>query len=293
MAGDAIDQETVTAPTRGWWAVGARSVRVEPADHFEPDAEEEFAFAVAHDLKQPLQGMRAYCELLQDDYEDELDAEGQRRLSVLIKLCDRLSGSISGLLRYCRSGEITPSDAEVDLNAMVDDLLDALRPVLDARRGLVEIVDRLPAVPCDATLVGEVLTNLISNGLKFNESDRPRVEIGFLPGDPPVFYVRDNGIGIPEEHHEDVFAMFRRLHARDRYEGTGAGLAIVRKIIESHGGRVWLESEPGVGTTFFFTLAPAAREPRDAKSLTQSPHWASPLDRRAQRESTTGRTRTP
>ena len=293
MAGDAIGQETATAPARGWWAVGARSVRVEPADHFDPDAEEEFAFAVAHDLKQPLQGIRAYCELLQDDYEEQLDAEGRRRLNVLIKLCDRLAGSISGLLQYCRSGEITASDAEVDLNAVVDDVVEAVRPVLDARRGLVEIVDRLPAVRCDATLVGEVLTNLISNGLKFNESPRPRIEIGALPGDPPVFYVRDNGIGIPDEHHEDVFAMFRRLHGRERYEGTGAGLAITRKIVESHGGRVWLESEPGVGTTFFFTLAPAPREPRDAKSLTQPPHWASALDRRSEREATTRRRRTP
>lgn len=275
MQGQAIERDAVMEPARGWWALGARSVRVEPGDRFEPDADEGFAFVVAHDLKQPLQGIRAYCELLQDDYEDQLDAEGRRRLNVLIKLCDRLSGSISGLLRFCRSGEVTPSDDEVDLNALVDDLLDAIRPLLDARRGLVEIVDRLPAAACDATLVGEVLANLISNGLKFNESERPRVEIGFLPGDPPVFYVRDNGIGIPEEHHDEVFGMFRRLHARDRYEGTGAGLAIVRKIVESHGGRIWIESEPGEGTTFFFTLAPGVRDSHEAQSPTQPPHWAS------------------
>jgi chemotaxis family two-component system sensor kinase Cph1 len=269
-----IASEAVTEPARGWWAVGAGSVRVEPAEHVEEHDADEFAFVVAHDLKQPLQGIRAYCELLSDGYGDRLDGEGRRHLDTVVRLCDRLAGSISGLLRYYHSGQINPSDAEVDLNGVVEGVVEAVRPVLASRRASVQVADRLPAVRCDAVLVGEVFHNLISNGLKFNESREPRVEIGVAGGDPPAISVRDNGIGIPDEHHEAVFAIFRRLHGRGRYEGSGAGLAIVRKIVESHGGRIWLQSEPGRGTTFYFTLGPARGKPHPTKSLTRPPHWA-------------------
>jgi len=113
-----------------------------------------------------------------------------------------------------------------------------------------------------------VLANLVANAVKFNESSRPEVEIGALAGRPPVIYVRDNGIGIECQHHEAIFDIFRRLHSRTKYEGSGAGLTIVRKIVKAHGGRVWLDSEPGRGSTFYFTLAPDG-EPTG----TQAPHW--------------------
>ncbi len=270
MPGQATGGEAVMSPTRGWWDVGARSVRIEPAGGVGAEPEEDFALVVAHDLKQPIQGIRAYCELLRDDYEDRLDDEGRRRIGVLIKLCDRMADSIGGLRRYCTTGRICPSEEEVDLNEVAADVLEALRPVLEARGATAEIVDRLPALRCDATLVAEVLGNLMANGLKFNESRRPRVEIGVVEGDPPAICVRDNGIGMAEADKEAIFGMFRRLHPRERYEGTGAGLTIVRRIVQSHGGRVWLESEVGRGSTFFFTLSPT-RE--DSVSASPSPHW--------------------
>jgi light-regulated signal transduction histidine kinase (bacteriophytochrome) len=157
---------------------------------------------------------------------------------------------------------------------------------------LVRVVDPLPVVQGDALLIGKVLANLISNGLKFNQSEIPQVEIGALAGNPPVIYVRDNGIGIPKQYHDEIFTIFRRLHGRARYEGSGAGLTIVRKIVESHGGRVWLESEPGRGTTFFFTLGPARGEATPAKPPTQPPHWATRPSHRAGRQATTGPKRT-
>lgn len=271
MQGQAVTGEGMAAPA-GWCALGARSVRVETLES-DGDRADDFAFVVSHDLKQPIQGIRTYCELLLDDYHDKLDAEGRRRLNVLIRLCDRLAGSISGLLRFYRAGQVPPSRDEIDLGTLAAEVVDTFSPVIESRRASVEIVDPLPVVKCDAALAAEVLSNLISNGLKFNQSDEPRVEIGALAGDPPAVCVRDNGIGIAQEDQDDVFAIFRRLHSRQEYEGTGAGLTIARKIVEAHGGRIWLESEPGRGTTFFFTLAPPRPDPKPAETRNKHPHW--------------------
>jgi chemotaxis family two-component system sensor kinase Cph1 len=272
MQGQAVAGDAVAARS-GWWALGARSVRVETPES-DGDHADDFAFVVSHDLKQPIQGIRAYCELLLDDYHDALDAEGRRRLNVLIRLCDRLAGSISGLLQYYRAGKVPPARDEVDLGTLAAEVVETFRPVIESRRASVEMVDPLPVVQCDASLVAAVLGNLISNGLKFNQSDEPRVEIGCLAGDPPVIWVRDNGIGIAEQDREEVFVIFRRLHSRQDYEGTGAGLTIVRKIVEAHGGRIWLESEPGRGTTFFFTLGPPTSDSKPAETPSSHPHWA-------------------
>jgi light-regulated signal transduction histidine kinase (bacteriophytochrome) len=262
----------------------------EPSDGGKPEPD-EFAFIVSHDLKQPLQGIRAYCEILLDDYEAKLDAEGRRRLRALATMCDRLAGSIDSLLEYCRVGRMERLDARVDLNAVAGDVLQTFRPILDATPGSVRVVAPLPVVRGDALLIGKVLANLISNGLKFNQSETPRVEIGPCADDPPAIYVRDNGIGIPGQYHEEIFAIFRRLHGRARYEGSGAGLTIVRKIVELHGGRVWLESEPGRGTTFFFTLSPARDEATSAPPPTQPPHWSTRPSGRAGRQSEAGQER--
>jgi light-regulated signal transduction histidine kinase (bacteriophytochrome) len=178
----------------------------------------------------------------------------------LVVLCQRLDGLIDDLLTYSRLGR-APELAAVDLDEVLDVVLETLGPAIDGRSGAVRRLGRLPQVQADATTIGLVLQNLISNGLKFNDQARPEVDVGFvengLEGEPLTIYVRDNGIGIEPRHHEAVFAMFRRLHGRQKYEGTGAGLSIVRKIVEAHGGRVWLESASGRGSTFSFTLSPA------------------------------------
>lgn len=217
---------------------------------------DDFTYVASHDLKEPLRGISSYCEILLEDYNDRLDEAGQRRLSTLVELCQRLSRLIDDLLAYSRIGR-TPADfRDIDLHAIAEDAIATLSPAIEQRSGRVIISSALPTLCADPTLVGEVLRNLIVNGLKFNDSAEPTVEIGAIPGFATTLYVRDNGIGIPEQHHSAIFTMFRRLHSRKKYDGTGAGLTFVRKIVEAHGGRVWLESAPGVGSTFYFTLTP-------------------------------------
>lgn len=218
---------------------------------------DDFTYIASHDLKEPLRGISAYCGILLEDYHDRLDDNGRRMTGTLVTLCQRLSQLIDDLLAYCRAGRL-PERVELELEEVLDDVLATLSPAIEARGGVVRRLGKLSRVRGDSRLLGMMLQNLISNGLKFNSSESPTVEIGTTEGDEPAIFVRDNGIGIEPRHHEAVFAIFRRLHARDKYEGTGAGLAIARKIIEQHGGRLWLESEPGHGSTFFFTLPVAA-----------------------------------
>lgn len=213
---------------------------------------EEFTYLASHDLKEPLRGIGAYCEILHEDYYTKLDDEGQERLETLVRLCTRLERLIDDLLRYTRIGFCRPSCETVSLDEVIQDVLATLKPTIERRRANIRVAP-LPEVDCDPTLVGEVFRNLIVNAMKFNRR-QPEVRIGFLDRPQPVLFVRDNGIGISREHHEAIFEMFRRLHARQHYEGTGAGLSIVRKIIDGHQGTIWLESQPGAGTTFYFTL---------------------------------------
>lgn len=229
---------------------------------------DDFTYVASHDLKEPLRGISSYCGILLEEYQDQLDDNGRRMMSTLVALCQRLERLIDDLLTYSRLGR-APELAPVDLDEVLDAVLETLGPAIDGRGGVVRRTGRLPAALADATTIALVLQNLISNGLKFNESQPPEVEIGCTEGEMLTIYVRDNGIGIDPRRHEAVFAMFRRLHGRQKYEGTGAGLTIVRKIVEAHGGRVWLESSPGCGSTFSFTLAPAPVEEMEGRA--QSP----------------------
>lgn len=228
---------------------------------------EEFTYLASHDLKEPIRGIGAYCEILLEDYHAELDDEGRERLETLVRLCARLERLVEDLLRYTRVGFCRPEHEEVALDEVLNDVLGTLQPSIERRRARIRTT-HLPKVVCDPTLVGEVFRNLIVNAMKFNRR-QPEVRIGYLDRPQPVLFVRDNGIGISSEHHKAIFEMFRRLHARQHYEGTGAGLSIVRKIIDGHGGQIWLESQPGSGTTFYFTLGPAV-SPTEESSVGQA-----------------------
>jgi two-component system sensor kinase FixL len=220
---------------------------------------DDFTYIASHDLKEPLRGISSYCHILVEDYSERLDDEGRGRLEAMVNLCDRLGRLIDDLLTYSQIGRQRPEGTTVEVSAVVEDVLETMGPTLHSRGAIVRTMSELPPAFADPTMLGELLRNLISNAIKFNASERPVVEIGALQDEPPTYFVRDNGIGIAAEHHEDVFAMFRRLHSRRRYDGTGAGLTIVRKIAEAHGGRAWVESEPGCGSTFYFTLEPGYR----------------------------------
>ncbi len=237
---------------------------------------DELTSVVSHDLKEPLRGVGIYCELLLEDYADKLEEEGVRRLRAMHRVCHRLETMIDNLLAYYRLSSVPRAQGEVDLNAVAEQTIDNLWPTIERRRALVRVAGRLPPAAIDPALLGTVLGNLIVNALKFNDSPRPAVEIGAADRQPPTIYVRDNGIGIPADHHESIFALFSRLHSRKKYDGSGLGLAIVRRIVESYGGRIWLESEPGQGSTFFFSLAPAFAPPEappGAPPLAGPPHW--------------------
>jgi PAS domain S-box-containing protein len=224
---------------------------------------EEFAHIASHDLREPLRGIRNYCDILREDYGDKLDAEAREKLDTLPRLSSRMEDLIESLLFYSRVGRVDLAFETTDLNEVVDEVLERLGHA--RQEGAVEILipAPLPAVKCDRVRVAEVFSNLISNAIKYNDKREKWIEIGCLApprgrgGKPAesVFYVRDNGIGIAEKHFPAIFRIFKRLQARDKFGGgTGAGLTIAKKIVERHGGRIWLESAPGAGTTFYFTL---------------------------------------
>jgi light-regulated signal transduction histidine kinase (bacteriophytochrome) len=235
---------------------------------------DDFAYIASHDLKEPLRGIHNYSMFLLEDYADKLDAEGRSKLETLMRLTRRMEVLIDSLLQYSRLGQVDLNMDEVDLNEVVAEVLENLDVNLKA--GQVEVITPrpLPRVLGDRVQLGEIFHNLIVNGVKYNESQRKRIEIGYRDSQPPVFYVRDNGIGIPDKHFDVIFRIFKRLHARDKYGGgTGAGLTIVKKIVERHNGSIWVESTPGEGTTFYFTLAKGdsfAAQPTDPARRRQS-----------------------
>ncbi len=233
---------------------------------------DDFAYITSHDLKEPLRGIAAYCEILLEDYAEQLDDTGQHRLKTLVRLCNRLENLINDLLTYCRVGGVQPAETNIDLEAIVADVIQTLRPAMDRRNAQVSVQRPLPTVNGDPMLIAMALRNLIANGLKFNDSPNPHVQLGSLATEPPTLYVRDNGIGIDRKNHEEIFTIFRRLHGSKQYEGSGAGLTIVRKIVDAHGGRIWIESAPGQGSTFFLTLAPVA-----GGQIPEQVAWATPL----------------
>lgn len=234
---------------------------------------DEFAYVASHDLKEPLRGIANYAQFLLEDYEDVLDEEGCRKLTTMTKLTRRLDGFIESLLYYSRLGRTELSMEQLDLDDVVDGIVETVAIRLREESVDLRRVGRLPILTCDKIRVGEIFRNLITNAMKYAGESERWIEIGSVAGDEAadlcrtanvpvtekdavVFYVRDNGIGIPEKHHGTIFKMFKRLHGRDEHGGgAGAGLAIVKKIVDRHGGQIWVDSEVGRGSTFYFTLS--------------------------------------
>jgi signal transduction histidine kinase len=219
---------------------------------------DDFAYIASHDLKEPLRGIHNFASFLLEDYADKLDDEGRSKLETLTRLTRRMETLIDSLLHFSRLGRVDLAIDTVDLNEVVEEVLDGLGITVKETATEVRIPRPLPAVRADRARVGEIFHNLVINAMKYNDKERKWIEIGFLDavdGQPPVFYVRDNGIGIQEKHFDSVFRIFKRLHGRDKFGGgTGAGLTIVKKIVERHSGKIWVESIYGEGTTFYFTL---------------------------------------
>ncbi|CAN1210598.1 ATP-binding protein [Tumidithrix helvetica PCC 7403] len=219
-----------------------------------------FAYIASHDLKEPLRGIHNYATFLLEDYEDILKADGAEKLHTLVRLTKRMESLIESLLKFSRLGRQELQMRQIDLNQLLDDTSELFQMNPQWVGCTIRIPRPLPLVWGDRVLVGEIFTNLISNGFKYNDSHEKYAEIGWLDLSDPdnkmvTLYVRDNGIGIRDRHLESVFRIFKRLHAQGKYGGgTGAGLTIVKKIVERHGGSIRVESTYGKGTTFWFTL---------------------------------------
>ena len=230
---------------------------------------DDFAYIASHDLKEPLRGINNYSIFLLEDYGEEMDGDAKGMLTTMQDLCKRMESLINSLLYYSRVGRVDLAYEDTPLDEIVDDVLESIKIRLDELGVEVRRPQQLPKVHCDRVRVGEIFRNLLTNGMKYNDKEEKWIEVGWLspketnPSIDPdglgrgetVFYVRDNGIGIPGKHLEKVFSIFKRLHAKDQFGGgTGAGLTIVKKIVERHNGHIWLQSEYGEGTTFYFTL---------------------------------------
>ena len=217
---------------------------------------ESFTYSVSHDLKEPLRTLEAFSQFLLEDYAERLDDQGRDYLTRMSKASARLKQMIEELLILSRVGRRPQEPVRVDVGQVVASIAAGLQATVDERGARVEIEEGLPPVLGDRARVEQIFGNLMANGLKFNCSGEPTAEVGVdgVKDGMVIFSVRDNGIGIDPQYHEQVFGVFQRLHRREDYEGTGAGLAIVRRAVEALGGRVWLKSEPGDGTTFFVAL---------------------------------------
>lgn len=218
---------------------------------------DSFAYAASHDLKEPLRGIHNYASLVLREDGELLKATNRTRMDTVVRLTQRMESLINSLLHYAQVGRMELSLRETDLNDVLASVLEVLKPRIEEARAEVRLPAPLPVVRCDRVRMMEVFTNLITNGLKYNDKEKKWVEISSRR-DPElgnIFSVRDNGIGIKPDYFDAVFRIFKRLHGRDKYGGgTGTGLTIVKRLVERHNGRVWLESQPGEGTTFFFTL---------------------------------------
>jgi len=218
---------------------------------------EAFSYTVSHDLRAPLRAVNGFARILLEEHQGQLDDEGQRYLRLVCENAEDMGQLIDGLLSFSRLSRAPLRRQEVAPTEVARHALAVQRGGLTDRAIDARIAE-MPPVRSDAVLLEEVYSNLIGNAIKFTR-DRAEavIEVGCVAGDGepgPVFFVRDNGIGFDMRYAEKIFGVFQRLHRGHEYDGTGAGLAIVQRIITRHGGRVWADALPGQGATFYFTL---------------------------------------
>ncbi len=215
---------------------------------------EEFAYVAAHDLREPLLGIAAYAKVLQRQYREKLDAPAHKMISSMLDTTNRMDYLIQSLLSYSRVGSEAQHLQPTDCNVALASALSNLRSAIDAS-GATMASDRLPTVMANPSLLTQLFQNLVSNAVKFAGDEPLEIRIGILRQESEWrFSVEDNGIGIEPLYLDQIFRIFQRIEGRAERPGTGIGLANCKKIVEHHGGRIWVESTPGKGSTFFFTI---------------------------------------
>ncbi len=216
---------------------------------------EQFAYIASHDLQEPLRMVGNFVQLLERQYKDQIDDEGKEFIGYIVDGVNRMSKLIHNLLKYSRVGRKESELRSVKLDRIVEAKLFGLTQKIEDTNAKVIVHPMPKETYCEPDQLGMVFYNLITNGLKFNKSN-PQIEIGCLEKEEDYqFFVKDNGIGIDNRYEAKIFEIFKRLHRREEYEGTGIGLALCKKIIARHKGNIWFDSEPNKGTTFYFTIS--------------------------------------
>lgn len=222
---------------------------------------DDFAHAAYHDLQEPLRSIASHLQLLQKRYQGNLDSDADDFIGFAVQGAQRMKEVIMDLLAYARISHHGRTLRPADSSVILDHALGSLRESLKETGATIDQAP-LPLVMADSLQISQVFQNLIGNALKFRREDAPQIKIAAWKEDGQwIFSIADNGIGIDPQYHEQIFSLFNRLHGPAAYPGTGIGLPICRKIIERHGGRIWLDSVPGKGSTFYFALPAADTNP--------------------------------
>jgi PAS domain S-box-containing protein len=227
---------------------------------------QQFAYVSSHDLREPLRTVANFAQLLQERYSGKLDATGDEFIGFIVDGVTRMQGLINDLLAYSRAGSHGRNRVPVDCGALLRQALGNLRAAIEESGAQISH-DELPVIRCDGAQVTQVFQNLVGNSIKFRNGPPPRIHVAVERAPAEwVFSVKDNGIGIDPRYASRIFEIFQRLHTQKKYPGSGVGLAIAKKIVERHGGRMWVESKLHQGATFFFTLpASSGRDAQQAK----------------------------
>jgi signal transduction histidine kinase len=216
---------------------------------------EAFSYSVSHDLRAPLRAIDGFSKIVMEDYYDKLDEEGKRQLNVIRDNTQKMGQLIDDLLSLSRLGRQEMNFAEIRMDELAKGVFDELK-ASDVQRNLQFDIKALPHAHGDSSLIHQVFANLLSNAIKFTKPrEGAAIEVGgWSEGEESIYYVKDNGVGFDMKYKNKLFGVFQRLHSENEFEGIGVGLAIVHRIIQRHGGRLWAEGEVNKGATFYFTL---------------------------------------
>ena len=216
---------------------------------------QQFAYIAAHDLQEPLRMVSSYTQLLAKRYKGRLDSDADEFIAYAVDGAHRMQLLIEDLLAYCRVGTSGKELRETSSEAALEEVLLNLQGAIEESGGVVTH-DPLPIVIADSTQLVQLFQNLVGNAIKYRGAELPRVHVSAKKNDARewIFSVKDNGVGIDPQYFKKIFVMFQRLHGRGEFSGTGIGLAVCKKIVDRHGGRIWVESEIGRGSTFYFAL---------------------------------------
>lgn len=216
---------------------------------------EAFAYSVSHDLRVPLRAIDGFSRILVEDYQDELDDEGRRLISIIRDNTKKMGQLIDDILQLSRAGRQEINLTQLDIESIFQNVFNELKQSNEDRNIVLEM-EPLPEVYADRTLLQQVISNLLSNSFKFtNTRETAEIKVGFEVGkNEYIYYVKDNGVGFNMKYSDKLFGLFQRLHGQNEFDGTGVGLSIVQRIIRRHGGDVWAEGKVDEGATFYFSL---------------------------------------